>query len=62
MAWLARSGDINMQEVEHCDDGADGNKPLTIFSRIQTSNLHELAAVTPVCDAATRFLAVEFTR
>jgi len=61
MAWLARSGDINMQEVEHCDDGADGNlKPLSEYTAgIQTSNLHELAAVTPVCDAATRFLAVD---
>ena len=35
MAWLARSGDINMQEVEHCDDGADGNLKTIkrIFSR-----------------------------
>lgn len=61
MAWLSRSGDISMTEVEMCDDGANGNlKPVSEYSAtIQTSNLHELAAVTPVCNAATRFLAVD---
>lgn len=61
MAWLTRSGDINMQEVEMCDDGEDGNlKPISEYgATIKTSNLHELAAVTPVCDAATRFLAAD---
>lgn len=61
MAWLNRNGDINMQEVEMCDDGADGNlKPISEYTAtIQTSNLHELAAVTPVCNAATRFLAAD---
>lgn len=61
MAWLTRSGDINMQEVEFCDDNADGNlKPISEYgATIQTSNLSELAAVTPVCNAATRFLAVD---
>lgn len=61
MAWLTRSGDIDMQEVEMCDDGADGNlKPISEYGAdIKTSNLHELAAVTPVCNAATRFLAVD---
>lgn len=61
MAWLKRQGDINMQEVEFCDDGADGNlKPISEYSAsIETSNLMELAAVTPVCNAATRFLAVD---
>lgn len=61
MAWLTRNGDINMQEVEMCDDGADGNlKPISEYdAAIRTSNLHELAAVTPVCNAATRFLAVD---
>lgn len=61
MAWLKRSGDISMTEVEKCDDGADGNlKPVSEYgAEIQTSNLHELAAVTPVCNAATRFLAVD---
>lgn len=61
MAWLKRSGDIDMQEVEMEADGADGElKPISEYgASIQTSNLHELAAVTPVCNAATRFLAVD---
>lgn len=61
MAWLTRNGDVNMQEVEMCDDGASGNlKPISEYeAEINTSNLHELAAVTPVCNAATRFLAVD---
>ena len=61
MAWLKRSGDISMTEVETCDDGADGNlKPISEYSAgINYSNLHELAAVTPVCNAATRFLAAD---
>lgn len=61
MAWLKRSGDISMSEVEMCDDGADGNlKPISEYAaEYQVSNLKELAAVTPVCDAATRFLAVD---
>lgn len=61
MAWLVRNGDVNMQEVEMCDDGEDGNlKPISEYSaNIKTSNLHELAAVTPVCNAATRFLAAD---
>ena len=61
MAWLKRSGDISMTEVEKCDDDADGNlKPISEYTaEINTANLHELAAVTPVCNAATRFLAVD---
>lgn len=60
-AWLKRSGDISMEEVEFCDDGANGNlKPISEYSAsIQTANLQELAAVTPVCNAATRFLAAD---
>lgn len=60
-AWLKRSGDINMQSVEFCDDGANGNrKPISEYTAtIQTSDLEELAAVTPVCNAATRFLAAD---
>lgn len=61
MAWLVRSGDISMSEVEMCDDGEDGNrKPISEYgAEIETANMHELAAVTPVCNAATRFLAVD---
>ncbi len=61
MAWLNRSGDINMQNVEMCDDDEDGNlKPISEYgATIKTAKLEELAAVTPVCNAATRFLAVD---
>lgn len=61
MAWLKRSGDIDMQSVEFCDDGANGNlKPISEYgATIETSDLEELAAVTPVCNAATRFLAAD---
>lgn len=61
MAWITRQGDISMDEVEFCDDGADGNlKPISEYgATVDTANLHELAAVTPVCNAATRFLAVD---
>lgn len=61
MAWLKRSGDINMQSVEMCDDGANGNlKPISDYgATMETADLEELAAVTPVCNAATRFLAVD---
>lgn len=60
-AWLTRSGDIDMTEVEFCDDGADGNlKPVKEYTASQsTGTLKEAAAVTPVCTAATRFLAVD---
>lgn len=61
MAWLTRSGDINMTEVAFCDDNANGNlKPISEYeAAIETSRLQELASVTPVCNAATRFLAVD---
>lgn len=61
MAWLERSGDIDMQSVEMCDDGADGNlKPISDYgATMKQKNLEELAAVTPVCNAATRFLAAD---
>lgn len=60
-AWLTRSGDIDMTSVEFCDDEADGNlKPISEYTAsINTANLEELAAVTPVCNAATRFLAAD---
>lgn len=61
MAWLNRNGDIDMSEVDMCTDGDAGNlKPISTYTaEIKTSNLHELAAVTPVCNAATRFLAAD---
>jgi hypothetical protein len=61
MAWIERSGDIEMQSVEFCDDDEDGNlKPISEYgATIKTANLEEMAAVTPVCNAATRFLAAD---
>jgi len=61
MAWMKRSGDINMQSVEMCDDGSDGNlKPISEYAAtIKTASLEELAAVTPICNSATRFLAAD---
>ncbi len=62
MGWIKRSGDIDMEELDSmCDDGADGNlKPISEYDATpQTSNLYELAAVTPVCNAATLFLAAD---
>lgn len=50
-----------MSEVEMEADGADGElKPISEYTATpSTSNLKEFAAVTPVCNAATRFLAVD---
>jgi len=61
MSWLTRDGDVDMTEVENCNDGADGElKPISEYTaNINTSNLQELAAVTPVCNNATRFLATD---
>lgn len=61
-AWLKRSGDIDMKNVG-LEPGNDGNgnlKPISEYEATPTiSNLEELAAVTPVCNSATRFLAVD---
>ena len=61
-AWLKRSGDIDMQSVD-LEPGTDGDgnlKPISEYTAEPTiSKLEELAAVTPVCNSATRFLAVD---
>src|SRR5690606_11235459 len=56
-AWNLRVGDIDMQPVEMCDDGSSGNrKPISEYGlNMSVRNLEELAAVTPVCNAATLF-------
>jgi len=66
MAWLERDGDIDMDEVDYCesDDGSVGDngnlKPIKTYgATLRTSDLHEVAAVTPICSAATRFLATD---
>lgn len=60
-AWLKRNGDIDMKNVALCDDGANGNlKPISEYTAEPvTSKLEEMAAVTVVCNAATRFFAVD---
>lgn len=60
-AWLKRSGDIDMKNVAMCDDGNDGNlKPISEYTATpETGKLEEMAAVTVVCNAATRFFAVD---
>lgn len=60
-AWLKRNGDIDMKNVAMCDDGEDGNlKPISEYTaEPQTGKLEEMAAVTVVCNAATRFFAVD---
>ena len=60
-AWTERVGDINMQNVAFCDDDADGNlKPISEYGTVvHTEKLEELAAVTPICNAVTRFAAVD---
>ena len=60
-AWLKRNGDIDMKNVAMCDDGKNGNlKPVSEYSAEPvTSKLEEMAAVTVVCNAATRFFAVD---
>lgn len=60
-AWLKRNGDIDMKNVAMCDDGNNGNlKPVSEYSAEPvTSKLEEMAAVTVICNAATRFFAVD---
>ena len=60
-AWLKRNGDIDMKNVALCDDGANGNlKPISEYTaEPMTGKLEEMAAVTVVCNAATRFFAVD---
>lgn len=56
-AWNLRVDDIDMQPVDFCDDGTDGNrKPISDYGLNQEiRSLEELAAITPVCTAATLF-------
>lgn len=60
-AWLKRNGDIDMKNVAMCDDGKNGNlKPISEYTAEPvTHKMEEMAAVTVVCNAATRFFAVD---
>lgn len=63
MAWLTRSGDVDMQEIDFCEDDEDSSanlKPISEYgATINTSSLSHLGAVTPICNSATRFLAAD---
>lgn len=63
MAWLQRDGDISMTHVAidpgHASDN-DNLKPISEYDGdIKRSYLEELAAVTPVANATTIFLAAD---
>jgi HK97 family phage major capsid protein len=60
-AYATRVGDINMENVTLCDDTKDGNlKPISTYDlKKGVAQMEELAAVTPICDAATRYLAAD---
>lgn len=59
--YSTRVGDIDMQNVALCDDGADGNlKPVETYElKRGIAQMEELAAVTPICDNATKYMAVD---
>lgn len=61
--WLKRSGDISMTAVDYDNSAITDSgylKPVSSFSAtLETMTLEELAAVTPVANAATRFLAAD---
>lgn len=61
--WLKRSGDIDMTHVDYDPASitdAGYLKPISTYSAtLETMELEELAAVTPVANAATRFLAAD---
>lgn len=60
-AYATRIGDIDMQNVSLCDDGEDGNlKPISTYElKKGVAQMEEMAAVTPICDNATKYLAVD---
>lgn len=61
--WLKRNGDINMTHVDYDPASitdAGYLKPVDDYAAtLETMELEELAAVTPVANAATRFLAAD---
>lgn len=59
--YTTRVGDINMQNVAFCDDGKDGNlKPVETYGLTRgIAQMEEMAAVTPICDNATKYMAVD---
>lgn len=65
-AWLTRNGDIEMSNVAACENKAKGAtgkenlKPITTYNAVRhIEQMEHLGAVTPVCSAATKYLAVD---
>lgn len=64
--WLTRDGDVEMSNVAMCearpaaDDDTSNLKPITTYGAVQhIEQMEHLGAVTPVCTAATKYLAVD---
>lgn len=59
--YATRVGDIDMQNVKFCDDGENGNlKPVETYGlKRGIAQMEEMAAVTPICDNATKYMAVD---
>ena len=59
--YATRVGDIDMKNVAFCDDGEDGNlKPVETYGLTRgVAQMEEMAAVTPICDNATKYLAAD---
>ena len=65
-AWLTRNGDIEMQNTAMCEARPAVNpdtsnlKPITTYGAVRhIEQMEHLGAVTPVCSAATKYLAVD---
>ena len=65
-AWLTRNGDIEMTNVAACEARPATNpdtsnlKPITTYGATRhIEQMEHLGAVTPVCSAATKYLAVD---
>ena len=65
-AWLTRNGDIEMQNTAMCEARPATNpdtsnlKPISTYGAVQhVEQMEHLAAVTPVCSAATKYLVVD---
>ena len=64
--WLTRDGDIEMSNVAMCearpatDPDTSNLKPITTYGAVQhIEQMEHLGAVTPICTAATKYLAVD---
>ena len=65
-AWLTRNGDIEMTNTAMCEARPAVNpdtsnlKPITTYGAVRhIEQMEHLGAVTPVCSAATKYLAVD---